>query len=771
MKAVYRPNLYLGSTEKNRIQEIEMQSTLLLLDNLISAYGLRIDKLSNNALATDFLVTKSGGKSINVKGGQAVIKIGDYPNLFKSAETNLSVPDSDGTYKVLLMAEENSYEKGIITLTNSSNTVTGIGTEFTKVFAINRKIIIDNVAYNVICVNSDTSVTIQNVYSGETLTGKKYKVGGYYVEEPLSINEKPIYLYNNASIEIKTSSEDLSGYYILLAELIVAGGIITTVTDKRSLSLLKYRLNVPDFGGTASPTFTVGGRNVLLEPEIPPTPQNVRIVDIEGMSIKKTVILGNKLNVKIKIGWDDITGTGGLNSFTVSNQLFDLGALVGHYLWIPQVSKNLKITANTETVLYVIESDGTDWNGAGVNVSSTIPAWVHPNAETYDIVAINHGNRDDRVEDRIFYAESPTKINFSLQLTVGMSYLIKVRSGRNNIYSDYVELGEGTFDKYEQAHEYHNPFQVIHPNIPTAGSISILQTRNGFVVNIIGWSEAENYEIVWTTKNSGADFEDESQDRIITDKTTINVPTNSSAIFNVGARPLIAMQQVKSPIYGNVKSGSSGQLPRDLVLPIFVNHKTYSGTITYNAGTQAFDLSSIKTPSGGDSAVTSLNDLEGCILTNWQGRDYLISGILSATSVELENLSGNSYALNSDINGTFTINVSKRGRIVFKSNSYPSDYEISRIDIDCDVKKGEDVTLRVYQEGKETSAAILVITQSDSQQYADCSVLVSYVNGARNIIVDLFDPASSLPKNKGSFTGLVTLYMTPQSDYTTVASY
>ena len=111
--------------------------------------------------------------------------------------------------------------------------------------------------------------------------------------------------------------------------------------------------------------------------------------------------------------------------------------------------------------------------------------------------------------------------------------------------------------------------------------------------------------------------------------------------------------------------------------------------------------------------------------------------------------------------GAAEVGTSKITRRLFRSNMFTIDFEVVRIDVDCDIKDGEDITLRVYQEGKEANADSILITDSDTVFTADADVQIKQVYGARNLIVDLWDPTTPTGENDGSFEGLVTIYGRP----------
>jgi hypothetical protein len=120
--------------------------------------------------------------------------------------------------------------------------------------------------------------------------------------------------------------------------------------------------------------------------------------------------------------------------------------------------------------------------------------------------------------------------------------------------------------------------------------------------------------------------------------------------------------------------------------------------------------------------------------------------------------------------GTYSalIGGSKRGRQLLRVNKLPIDYQFVKIDFDCDAHMGEDVTLRVYQEGNEAQYdSIPTINASDSVFTNDADLIISQTHGERNLIADIWDAAGGL--NRGGISGRLTIYAIPVS--TSVREY
>lgn len=787
---------YLGSIELERWQELELLNHSLNLDTVVEQYGLLVTHLDTNEYGTEWEPSIFEDIKVMITSGKAIIKDSDgIPRRISLASnTEITLPDSADSYKILLSYSTKNTEEGTVTLTNGSDIVNGVNTKFTKLFAANRRIIVEDVGYVVLSVQSDTQLTLETNYMGITGSGKSFKTGGWFPTYPAGINDNLIYEYDSAQIVIKNSATAKTNYEYLICEVVVEDGVIQELIDKRAENIFKFFLNTPTILETPASTFKVGGRYVELENDIPPQVINFRVVDIYGASlfnIDPTMLLEvsnkaikgatNQLNVALRWGYNNITGNGGSNQFTINTAglSFTENQLAGYFLYIPALTKNLKITANAATgagttVLTVTEEGGTAWNGTGVVVSSGNPAIINHNATDYEVTAIPilGGVQDpvNIVHDSRSYGESPVLQETRLKLDVGTYYLIKIRAKRGRQFSAYSELEAGSFIKYGVTQNYAKPILVRHPQISSAGlSVEAFATWNGFSVIIpSGWNEAEEFEIVYSVDPTKANFaiSDGNNTKETFQNRLFQKTTDISQRYHMKVRPLISGHSVAAqhpsgdPL--TLISGVAGPQNQQVISQTYFSHRTYSGDVEVTAWTGNIgfiQLSNIKSPALSSTVATAVAQLEGNIITI-DGNDYMIVADLG-NALEIEkigtspNLSVTTY--------TFEIGTSKRGRRILRAGSYPINYKLVRMDFDCDVKRGDDVTLRVYQESRESAADSMIITLSETGYAKDIDIDLSGTYGARILIADLFDPAVSGAKNTGEVSGLLTIYARPLS--------
>jgi hypothetical protein len=599
-------------------------------------------------------------------------------------------------------------------------------------------------------------------------------------------------------------ANDGKNIYFKICDVSTAG----VVTNQ--MPLLSTKLGSIDFTdladthftkkGTRETEFVVGygvlnggaGYRVLLENNVaPPIPKNFRVVDVAtlrskyasldmGDAIPLGVIKGvNSTDVAVYVrwNWDGITGIGGPNKFTIDNAAynangyFSVDALKDFYVYIPQITTNCRITSNTATVngttvIQVVDDDGNAIDLTGTTVLVGNPALIHSNAGSYEIVTIPYQvdgatlDRYDRSEMALSYAESPVPNDAQIHMTIGQKYLVKLRAVKNSAYSDWVVLPAGSFTKYTLPQPYGNPFLVQLPTISSTGaSLGVVATPNGFNVSVTGWGEAAFIELCWTTDNAGADFANPNHEHRMISTRTYDVTTSGSRKINVKARPIMAGQAVAAALSKDVTSGSAGTSPSDQnVAQVYVDLRTFSGTMAVDVPTQGWLLSAVVTPAAGILPMGALDKtIVGSILKDSAGHEFIIDEFYGSMKVGLSNLTGANLT---PVAGTFDINTTKRGRLVYRELK-GLDLELTDGFVDSDVLKGAGCVVRVYQEGAtgESQADSCVVSQSDTGFPLTTDIVVSQKNGARYLVIDLFDPNGAL--NKSGFTGTISIHGRP----------
>jgi hypothetical protein len=256
MKTNFRQYLKVGHIELEKFQQILTSATLLVVDKFVHSYGFCLTQLGKSLYSNEWYATKLDSHTIKVNAGSAIIKgADDLPHLITlNTDTNYTIPSVSGTYKLLLGYGNTSYEIGAVTLTNNSQNVVGRNTKFTEVFATNRRLIVNNTAYLVLSVTDDTNLSLQEVYTGSTVTEQNFSVGGWFINFPSGINDNLNYTYDTALIRVTNGIP--TDYEIEIAEIVVSGGAITTVTDKRANNTFQLISNLVTISGQDIPART-----------------------------------------------------------------------------------------------------------------------------------------------------------------------------------------------------------------------------------------------------------------------------------------------------------------------------------------------------------------------------------------------------------------------------------------------------------------------------------------------------------------------------------
>lgn len=239
MKSIkFLSNLKIGSLELGRFQTLVQSNLRNFVEPIFSQVGLLLPKDFAGAMPNDWLVTSAGLQSIQINTGKAVIldENGQLDAVTLSTPVVIGTPVVDGTYKVLLRQFYTTLEQGTVSLANNSQTVIGTGTLFTQLFSLNRRIIINSVAYTVTSVTDDTHLTISALYTGASITSAYFAVGGWFSSYPVGIESNYIYQNYGLSIIISTTQ---GAYDLYLADVVISTGVIAAITDKRSTNLCK----------------------------------------------------------------------------------------------------------------------------------------------------------------------------------------------------------------------------------------------------------------------------------------------------------------------------------------------------------------------------------------------------------------------------------------------------------------------------------------------------------------------------------------------------
>lgn len=576
----------------------------------------------------------------------------------------------------------------------------------------------------------------------------------------------------------------------------------TTATD------FKVGVGDPNYGDGA-------GLSVKLVPETPLDPIRTRISNISPLSLFDHIDASAEANIPVGIrqgfmwpqvgvtiqwGFDYITGTGGSSQFrmegyesTVHTETIQFSAdeLIGYYLRVDGteylIVDNDATDGSNYTQLYLTLPNGA---GAGTvpSANSANPAKLHHNADRYKIKAqaISLGGSNltiGSVQTEVGLGATPPEQNVDLQLNLGWKYEIRVQALNDEEKSNTITMPAGKYmDLGINEETYNSPFIVKVPSIDMTGAdVTAVADDAGFKITIIGMDEATDFEIVYTTDNSGADFTNLNHQRIITSDRVVNVAAIGIREYNIKVRPLrggyvastIGVPYVETSIVG----GAGGALPNEKLLP-YVDVDIYGEAVTgvsvlysnYRQAKLDYAFSGLEYPSrliGKNMLDSDTPDRNKFKITRLESElDNMYVGRLSTTwDVEEIDTSAVVYLGNvaPNVSGVTELSAMsdylKRQRFIYQYN-FDQDVIITRIDFDCDITDGIDVEpaiLRFYQYQNESLAKEVEITASDyffSDEIINLSILSS--RGVRRLIVDAWDPAGI--GNFKHVSGILTIH-------------
>ncbi|MBU2249783.1 MAG: right-handed parallel beta-helix repeat-containing protein [Gammaproteobacteria bacterium] len=193
--------------EKNKISYGELRAALQMTGETIRkrdiALGGRITNVypgQNIQKAVD-KVHKYGGGVVFLKNGTHVVNydINLYSNIYLQGQNGESaIIDFNSEAYSIKAVGSGAYVTGTLSVTNNSQTVTGVGTTWISTM-IGQRILLDGLWYVISAVGSTTSLTISAPYGGTTLSGTSYTIAT--VIEDIKISD--LVVKNSASSALK----------------------------------------------------------------------------------------------------------------------------------------------------------------------------------------------------------------------------------------------------------------------------------------------------------------------------------------------------------------------------------------------------------------------------------------------------------------------------------------------------------------------------------------------------------------------------------------
>ncbi len=248
MKTLYRSNSQFGSIEFSRADELTKLDAIQALSAIITP-GIVVSFDENNVMGDEwkpYIKTESeylilAGKAVLIDADGNLVPV-EWPN-------TTYTPDQigSGLKYVYLKHNPSSFEKGTVSFTDGDTHVIGNGTEFTKIFGANRRIIVGSQVFAISGVIDDEELVLTEAFDEVTpIADAQFKVGAWFLgTPPVSLNDNLLYQYNEAQIIFSNTAKTDQGWYFL--------GTVTTAlsptealeftgsTDMRHKSLFKFQ--------------------------------------------------------------------------------------------------------------------------------------------------------------------------------------------------------------------------------------------------------------------------------------------------------------------------------------------------------------------------------------------------------------------------------------------------------------------------------------------------------------------------------------------------
>lgn len=788
------PELFIEEIELNRMQRLlSNEGFRRMFVAVSSTFG--VCKTNQNSLK----VYESSSGKIGIKEGSAIDSDGNLIFLSEDKPDLFTLTNDNTFRKIFIQYTTTQIEKGTLQL-NTNGSIIGTNTLFTQLFKPGKRIEIvnstlnNNGTYEIVTVNSDTSLTTNATFTSES--GVNFKVKGVYTPgASIPDNQSRPYFLDSVNITLESDSNNGNNKKFCLARVKLNGSTLT-IEDKRDeqkhlfkesliTELTQSYTTSPNFYVDAEPGTGANGKKLLTADDIAPfalnTSGDVMSANVKNFQVRNLQPLkyGDRIQVDFSWGFHNIEGmtdgeefviTHGYNSSTMDD-------ITGQYLYIPNYG-NFRINSFQNT-----NQDGE------TRITSLTPSGnsVYPqttvilNSNNYGLIHSNHRKfilRAAPVIDNIESKDNIVLFSFDgegsdifgmnkcfLKLVNGMKYNIKLSLTKGNQYVE-KNLPEGYLKIYEDNDvHYLYPWEILYPNIPDDGGVVAKDLGNKINFVISGWNDADDFEVVYTTSGE-PDFNSDQQQKFVSANKNFDI-TVSPGIYKYAVRPRIGKLQVQTPKTGivTIVSNFDGKPITDTILMQKVIN-TYSGSITNVSsmsswGTYpmfAVTLSSIVTPSGGTNVPTRLN-LRGLYLKDSQNHYFEIdpesSNNVSAGSciINVIDTSGNNYT---PANGNFQIGVDTNSRFVTQGIA-KAPLTLMSIEANLDFAALGNSLIRVYNLNDITTYDTLLINMG---MKGSASVVGSgnvNFNTGDTYVVTMYDAGNN--KNTGCFSGTIKVVL------------
>lgn len=721
------PELFLEEPELNRMYNFIVNEGYKKLILKFTEYFGIIKKRSDSNFTALKIYNSSAGK-IGIRAGMAFDSNGQFIEVKEDLPDLFTVPDDNTPRKVFIQYLQTQIEQGTIELQANGNII-GTNTKFTEVFKVGKRIEVINSTngndgtYGITSVTDDTHLTVDDTFIAES--GLKYKVKGVYTPGVTIADDqsRPFYL-DSYNITLESNANTSSDTKFLLGTVLSNSGNLTITDSRTQIHLLKegdlveltkayttsQTFKVGGSSGkyvltedylteinkdwTSSAIFKVGGENgvrVLTEADVSKSVINSSILSSSIPNFKLINVsplkYGERILLDFRWGFHGIQGHTTTTGFVITSgyDSATMDAIEGQFLHIPNhgnfVISGSHATSGGETIIDTLTpAEDYIFPSEQVTLTASNPGLIHTNALKYSFRAVPVIGGVEQSTGLIIqtfeYAGNIFDVNkTSIKLLNGITYNISVTVMRGTSVLTR-NLPTGSYTKYSTTQNYTYPLVVTYPTLPNDGAVSIADAGNKIHLEIAGWADADDYEIVYT--NTGeADFNNQQQPKVVSSNRMIDIIVTIRGSYKLKVRPRVAYQQVQTPIATSISIATQrDETPVQDTAGFYAQCVSYSGTIsnvteagTYGGGAYtkwSCVLSSVKSPSGsGLDVLGGRRFIQGGYITDANGNTFwIIQGNYQITdnsaTVDIVRLTGTAIPTA----GNFTIGTDAKSRLI-----------------------------------------------------------------------------------------------------------
>ena len=292
-----------------------------IFERLISQYGLCLGGANIN----DGSCGITDVHTMSINKFDAIVKDSDGMVKGIHVASNQSVDltgYADGTWKLLAQIKAVYLEEGTITLTNGSNNIVGTDTAFTEKLNGKMNLVIlnsvegNNGVYEIESITNDTTGVLKDTFTGTTESGLIFSAGGVFPDPNIYPSTTSGYrCYEMEDYEFVITQGAAASNQIYLCDVVISGGFIMGVTDKRTAFKLiphaHQQVDITDFMVKAGQILGSGANKAVDDLTITVNAEGQLQVKNSGVNVDAEDIITGLLALARGGTHTDLNATGG----------------------------------------------------------------------------------------------------------------------------------------------------------------------------------------------------------------------------------------------------------------------------------------------------------------------------------------------------------------------------------------------------------------------------------------------------------------------------